>query len=65
MGVVAIWQIRELPGLYQRGEGAEFINISYWPISIFVAVCMMFGAIQLLVRMTERARDAIRNGAEA
>jgi TRAP-type C4-dicarboxylate transport system permease small subunit len=65
MGVVAIWQIRELPGLYQRGEGAEFINISYWPISLFVALCMMFGAIQLLVRMTERARDAIGNGGEA
>ena len=65
MGVVAIWQIRELPGLYQRGEGAEFINISYWPISLFVALCMMFGAIQLLVRMVERARDAICNGGEA
>jgi hypothetical protein len=26
---------------------------------------MLFGAIQLLVRMTERARDAFCNGGEA
>jgi TRAP-type C4-dicarboxylate transport system permease small subunit len=65
MGVVAVWQIRELPGLYQRGEGAEFINIPYWPISIIVALCMLFGTVQLLVRMAERMRDAIRAGGTA
>ena len=63
MGVIAIWQIRELPGLYKRGEGAEFINIPYWPISLFVALCMLFGMLQLLLRLIERIRDAMRNGA--
>jgi TRAP-type C4-dicarboxylate transport system permease small subunit len=63
MGVIAIWQIRELPGLYKRGEGAEFINIPYWPISLFVALCMLFGMLQLLLRLIERIRDAMQNGA--
>ena len=62
MGVVAVWQIRELPGLYRRGEGAEFVNIPYWPISSIVALCMLFGTVQLLVRMAERSHDALRPG---
>ena len=62
MGVVAVWQIRELPGLYRRGEGAEFVNIPYWPISAIVALCMLFGTVQLLVRMAERSHDALRPG---
>jgi TRAP-type C4-dicarboxylate transport system permease small subunit len=62
MSVIAIWQLRELPGLYLRGEGAEFIQISYWPISLFVALCMLFGALQLLVQMAEKARDFLRPG---
>lgn len=62
MGVIAIWQIRELPGLYRRAEGAEFINIPYWPISLFVALCMVLGAVQLTVRMLEKLRDFVRSG---
>ena len=64
MGVIAIWQIRELPGLYKRGEGAEFINILYWPISLFVAICMLFGMVQLLLRLIERSCDFIRTGSK-
>ena len=60
MGVIAAWQIRELPGLYRRDEGAEFINIPYWPISLFVALCMLLGAVQLLVRMLEKLRNCVR-----
>ena len=59
MGVVGFWQFRELPGMYARGEGAEFIDIPYWPISLFVALCMLFGLVQLLLRATQRARDAL------
>ncbi len=59
MGVVAFWQFRELPGMYARGEGAEFIDIPYWPISLFVALCMLFGLVQLLLRVVQRARDAL------
>ena len=59
MGVVAYWQFHELPGMVARGEGAEFINIPYWPISLFVALCMLFGLVQLLLRMVQRARDAL------
>jgi TRAP-type C4-dicarboxylate transport system permease small subunit len=59
MGVVAFWQFRELPGMYARGEGAEFIDIPYWPISLFVALCMLFGLVQLLLRAVQRARDAL------
>lgn len=57
MGIVAYWQFHELPGIRARGEGAEFINIPYWPISLFVAVCMLFGLVQLLLRAVQRARD--------
>lgn len=60
MGVVAYWQFHELPGMRARGEGAEFIDIPYWPISLFVALCMSFGVLQLLLRMAQRARDAWR-----
>ena len=59
MGVVAYWQFHELPGMVERGEGAEFIDIPYWPISLFLALCMLFGLVQLGLRMLERARDAI------
>ena len=59
MGVVAFWQFRELPGMYARGEGAEFVDIPYWPISLFVALCMLFGLVQLLLRAVQRARDAL------
>jgi TRAP-type C4-dicarboxylate transport system permease small subunit len=59
MGVVAYWQFRELPGMFARGEGAEFIDIPYWPISLFVALCMLFGLVQLLLRMVQRTRDAL------
>lgn len=59
MGVVAYWQFRELPGMFARGEGAEFIDIPYWPISLFVALCMLFGLVQLLLRMVQRTRVAL------
>jgi TRAP-type C4-dicarboxylate transport system permease small subunit len=59
MGVVAYWQFRELPGMVARGEGAEFIDIPYWPISLFVALCMLFGLVQLLLRMVQRTRVAL------
>ena len=59
MGVVAFWQFRELPGMYARGEGAEFIDIPYWPISLFVALCMLFGLVQLLLRAVQRTRDVL------
>lgn len=62
MGVIAVWQIRELPGLYLRAEGAEFINIPYWPVSLFVALCMILGTVQLLLRTAERLRDFWRGG---
>ena len=48
-----------VPGMKTRGEGAEFIDIPYWPISLFVALCMLFGAVQLLLRLVQRARDAL------
>jgi TRAP-type C4-dicarboxylate transport system permease small subunit len=59
MGIVAYWQFRELPGMVARGEGAEFIDIPYWPISLFVALCMLFGLVQLLLRAVQRTRDAL------
>jgi TRAP-type C4-dicarboxylate transport system permease small subunit len=59
MGIVAYWQFRELPGMVARGEGAEFIDIPYWPISLFVGLCMLFGLVQLLLRTVQRARDAL------
>jgi len=59
MGIVAYWQFRELPGMLARGEGAEFIDIPYWPISLFVALCMLFGLVQLLLRAVQRGRDAL------
>jgi Tripartite ATP-independent periplasmic transporters, DctQ component len=57
--VVAYWQFRELPGMMARDEGAEFIDIPYWPISLFVALCMLFGLVQLLLRAVQRGRDAL------
>ncbi len=63
MGVVAWWQFHELPGMVARGEGAEFINIPYWPISLFVALCMLFGLVQLALRTLQRTRDAFSTGA--
>ena len=59
MAVVGYWQFRELPGMKARGEGAEFIDVPYWPIALFVGVCMLFGLVQLLVRAVQRARDAL------
>ena len=59
MGVVAYWQFHELPGMMARDEGAEFINIPYWPISLFVALCMLFGLVQLALRAVQRAHDAL------
>ncbi len=58
MGVIGYWQFRELPGLIARGEGAEFIDSPYWPISLFVALCMLFGLVQLSLRTLQRTRDA-------
>ena len=59
MAVVGYWQFRELPGMKARGEGAEFIDVPYWPIALFVGVCMLFGLVQLLFRAVQRARDAL------
>ena len=58
MGVIAYWQFRELPGMAARGEGAEFVDIPFWPISLFVALCMLFGLVQLALRAVQRTRDA-------
>jgi TRAP-type C4-dicarboxylate transport system permease small subunit len=55
-GIIAYWQLRELPGLYERGEGAEFVDVSFWPISLFLAIVMLFGTVQLLVRAVDRGR---------
>ena len=55
-GIVAYWQLRELPGTYQRGEGAEFVDLPFWPISLFIAIVMLFGTVQLLARMVDRGR---------
>ena len=55
-GIVAYWQFRELPGLYERGEGAEFVDLPFWPISLFIAIVMLFGTVQLLVRTVDRGR---------
>ena len=55
-GIVSYWQFRELPGLYQRGEGAEFVDMPFWPISLFIAIVMLFGTVQLLVRAVDRGR---------
>ena len=60
MAVVGYWQFRELPGMKARGEGAEFIDVPYWPIALFVGVCMLFGLVQLLFRAVQRARDALQ-----
>jgi TRAP-type transport system small permease protein len=65
MGVVGYWQFRELPGMMARGEGAEFINVPYWPISLFVGVCMLFGLVQLLLCAVQRARVALSPTATA
>ncbi len=59
MSVVAYWQFRELPGMVERGEGAEFIDMPYWPISLFLALCMLLGLVQLVLRMVQRSCDAI------
>lgn len=59
-GVISFWQFRELPGLARRGEGAEFVDLPYWPISLLVAICMGFSALQLVVRMAEHAAWALR-----
>jgi len=59
MGVVGYWQLRELPGMMARDEGAEFIDLPYWPISLFLALCMLFGVVQLLLRAVQRSRDAL------
>ncbi len=58
MGVIAYWQFRELPGMIARGEGAEFMDVPYWPISLFVGLCMLFGLVQLTLRAAQRTRDA-------
>ncbi|RYF35463.1 MAG: TRAP transporter small permease [Comamonadaceae bacterium] len=58
MGVIAYWQFRELPGMIARGEGAEFMDVPYWPISLFVGLCMLFGLVQLMLRAAQRTRDA-------
>ena len=60
-GIVAFWQFRELPGLYQRGEGAEFVDFPFWPISLFLAIVMLFGTAQLLVRAVDRGRAIFRS----
>lgn len=62
MGVVGYWQFRELPGMIRRGEGAEFIDVPYWPISLFVAVCMVFGLVQLLLRLVQSLREVLKPG---
>lgn len=61
MALVAYWQVREIPGLIARGEGAEFIDLPYWPISVFVVLCMVFGVLQLSVRAVARTRAALRS----
>ena len=59
MTMVAYWQLRELPGLIARAEGAEFIDLPYWPMSLFLALCMAFGVLQLLVRAFACGRVAL------
>lgn len=59
MAAVAYWQFHELPGMKTRGEGAEFIDIPYWPIALFVGLCMLFGLLQLLLCAVQRGRVAL------
>ncbi|MBL8363464.1 MAG: TRAP transporter small permease [Rubrivivax sp.] len=66
MLVVSGWQLRELPGMIDRGEGAEFVALPYWPISLFVALCMLFGVVQVVVQALGHVRTiatGVRDGA--
>lgn len=56
MGVVSWWQLRELPGMMDRGEGAEFVPLPYWPLSLFVALCMLFGVVQVVAQAVRHVR---------
>lgn len=56
MGLVAYWQLRETPGMYVRGEGAQMIDIPHWPIALFIGLCAAYVVLIFLLRAAAALR---------
>jgi len=58
-GLLAYWELREIPGMYRRGDGAHITGIPHWPVSLvlgmsaaFVTLILLAQALQALGRLT-------------
>jgi len=48
----------DVPGMYRRGEGAELIDIPYWPIALVLCICAVFLCLHALGRIAAALRGA-------
>jgi TRAP-type C4-dicarboxylate transport system permease small subunit len=62
LGLLAYAEWSELPGTYRRGDGAQMIDIPYWPITLFVALCATFVTLLLLVNAARAFKRATIGG---
>lgn len=62
IGLLAYHAFLQAPGMYRRGDGAEFIDIPYWPITTFVGLASTYLCILFLVDIL-RAGLVLRRGA--
>lgn len=46
----------DAPGMARRGEGAEMMNLPYWPLAVLIGVAAGFVCLLLLVRAARAVR---------
>jgi len=52
----------DVPGMFRRGEGAELIDIPYWPLALLVCICAVFlclHAIGKVITAIRGVEDAV------
>jgi len=47
----------DVPGMARRGEGAEMMNLPYWPLAILIGAAAGLVCLLLLVRAARAARE--------
>lgn len=62
MALLAYHELWEVPQMFERGEGSEVINIPYWPMAAFVALCSVLVSVILLHSAIRSIRSCLNPG---
>ena len=59
LGLIGYWQLLETRGMYERSEGAQMVNLPYWPFALFTGLCATYVVLILLIRAAVALRTVV------